>query len=376
MAAAAAPSAADRGAALRQSPFRRRSWPCRQRNELRRQAEALGAYVMRPGIAREFGCALPGDADLMGDRVEPAEVCSIRSLRRIGPDKSVAFDLVAEIVQRRWLSVPGQPPVEFLGGATAIIGADGRFRYVISKSVTDSRRAAEHIKQARAGGSYEERGGRLWLRQASLRALHRQPAAAETARPQESRRTRRQEECTMSGSEHELRRRSPRSPASPSGHRAPRAKISAPTGGARNRDAGNRPDIGCVPRQLPERLQVKAAQTATRINPANGVNIAAMASLGLSRNGIMDPQRIAILTSQVLGPAGAPAHGQLYGKHAGRLARTDRQPLERLEPDWRHLLCRNAGNRPGADLPRRRRLLVLSRHRHPAHPAEPADHEP
>jgi hypothetical protein len=28
------------------------------------------------------------------------------------------------------------------------------------------------------------------------------------------------------------------------------------------------PDIGCVPRQLPERLQVKAAQTATRVNPA------------------------------------------------------------------------------------------------------------
>jgi hypothetical protein len=151
--------------------------------ELRRQAEALGAYVMRSGIAREFGCALPGDADLMGDRVEPAEVCSVRSLRRIGPDKSVAFDLVAEIVQRRWLSVPGRPPVEFLGGATAIIGADGRFRYVIRKSVTDPRRAAAHGAQARAGEGYEERGGRLRLRQASLRELHRQRAAAETARP-------------------------------------------------------------------------------------------------------------------------------------------------------------------------------------------------
>jgi hypothetical protein len=138
---------------------------------------------MRSGIAREFGCALPGDADLMGDRVEPAEVCSVRSLRRIGPDKSVAFDLVAEIVQRRWLSVPGRPPVEFLGGATAIIGADGRFRYVIRKSVTDPRRAAAHGAQARAGEGYEERGGRLRLRQASLRELHRQRAAAETARP-------------------------------------------------------------------------------------------------------------------------------------------------------------------------------------------------
>lgn len=147
--------------------------------ELRRQAEALGAYVMRSGIAREFGCALPGDADLMGDRVEPAKVCSVRSLRRIGPDKSVAFDLVAEVVQLRWLSVPGWPPVEFLGGATAIIGADGRFRYVIRKSVTDPRRATA---QARAGEGYEEFGGRLRLQQASLRELHRQRAAAEELR--------------------------------------------------------------------------------------------------------------------------------------------------------------------------------------------------
>jgi hypothetical protein len=62
------------------------------------------------------------------------------------------------------------------------------------------------------------------------------------------------------------------------------------------------PDIGCVPRQLPERLQVKAAQTATRINPANGLNVAAMASLGLSNNGIMDPLRIAVLTAKYWGP--------------------------------------------------------------------------
>ena len=61
-------------------------------------------------------------------------------------------------------------------------------------------------------------------------------------------------------------------------------------------------DIGCVPRQLPERLQVKAAQTATRINPANGLNVAAMASLGLKSNGIMNPMRIAVLTAKYWGP--------------------------------------------------------------------------
>jgi len=60
-------------------------------------------------------------------------------------------------------------------------------------------------------------------------------------------------------------------------------------------------DIGCVPRQLPERLLVKAAQTATQINPANGLNITAMASLG-SSNGVMDPLRIAVLTAKYWGP--------------------------------------------------------------------------
>jgi hypothetical protein len=65
--------------------------------ELRRQAEALGAYVMRPGYAHAFGCALPGDVGLKGDHVEPAVVGSIRSLRRVGPDRQVTFDSVAEI---------------------------------------------------------------------------------------------------------------------------------------------------------------------------------------------------------------------------------------------------------------------------------------
>jgi hypothetical protein len=71
--------------------------------------------------------------------------------------------------------------------------------------------------------------------------------------------------------------------------------------GHEDRDASVGPDTGCVPRQLPERLLVRAAQTATRINPANGLNIAAMASLGRS-DGIMDPQRIAVLTAKYWGP--------------------------------------------------------------------------
>lgn len=140
--------------------------------ELRRQTEALGAYIMRPGIAREFGCALPDDPDLRDDRVDPAQICSVRSLRRIGPDKAASFDLVAEIVQRRWVRVPGEASVEVMGGATVIIGADGQFRYVIRKSVADPRRMAAHLQQAREGQDYVERDHCRRIRPASLRALH------------------------------------------------------------------------------------------------------------------------------------------------------------------------------------------------------------
>ncbi|MBH5396326.1 peptidase M4 [Bradyrhizobium sp. CNPSo 4010] len=116
--------------------------------ELRRQAEALGSYVMRPGYARAFGCALPGDVRLMGDHVDPAVVGSIRSLRRIGPDRQVTFDTVAEITQRRWCKQSSGTFSQVFGGSTVILGPDGGVRYAIRKSVTDQRRIqaqADHI---------------------------------------------------------------------------------------------------------------------------------------------------------------------------------------------------------------------------------------
>ena len=102
--------------------------------------EALGAYVMRPRYAQAFGCALPGDAQLKGDHVDPAVVGSIRSLRRVGPDRQVTFDTVAEITQRRWCRQSSGVLSEVFGGSTVILGPDGRVRYVIRKRVTDGRR--------------------------------------------------------------------------------------------------------------------------------------------------------------------------------------------------------------------------------------------
>jgi len=59
---------------------------------------------------------------------------------------------------------------------------------------------------------------------------------------------------------------------------------------------------GCVIKQLPERLLVSAAETASRVNPANAPvfgRIMAAASAG----DIIEPMRLAVLTAKYWGPA-------------------------------------------------------------------------
>jgi hypothetical protein len=147
--------------------------------ELRRQAEGIGIYVMQPDVAPLFGCAMPDDPALEGDRVDPARVCSVRSLRRIGPNKEIRFELVAEIVQRRWIVGPTGQRCEFYGGSTVIVGPDGRIRYVISKSITNAERAAtqaQRLDSAGVGKALVGRDSRLFVPQMSLRALHERSA--------------------------------------------------------------------------------------------------------------------------------------------------------------------------------------------------------
>jgi hypothetical protein len=147
--------------------------------ELRRQAEAIGAYVMRPGIAQQFGCAMPDDPGLDGDRVDPAVVCSVRSLRRIGPHKEIKFELVAEIVQRRWTTGPAGQSCEFHGGSTLIIGPEGKIRYLIIKSITSAQRIAkqaQYLDSAGPGKTWEERDGRLYIPSLAPREMHERNA--------------------------------------------------------------------------------------------------------------------------------------------------------------------------------------------------------
>ena len=101
--------------------------------ELRRQACALGWAIVQPEWIEKFGCSLPNNPKLGGDRVDLPCVESIRTSRRVGPDGQVLFDLVAEVIQKRY--VGGDQRSEFYGGSTVIIDPYGKVQYVIRKSV-------------------------------------------------------------------------------------------------------------------------------------------------------------------------------------------------------------------------------------------------
>lgn len=128
--------------------------------ELRRQACELGrALVASTGSHAAFGLAPAGTSGAEEPLVE-----SIRTLRRIGPDNQVVFDLVAEITQRRIVRLnDGGPSFPFLGGATVIIGPEGNVRHVIYKRALNEERlkAQREFITSDAGRRYWQSSGAL-----------------------------------------------------------------------------------------------------------------------------------------------------------------------------------------------------------------------
>lgn len=84
---------------------------------------------LRPGRARREAGA------------SPRQSVSIRSSRRIGQNGEVAFDLNAQVLQKRMIVVDGRE-LPFYGGSTIVIGPRGEVRYVISKNIDSPRRLA------------------------------------------------------------------------------------------------------------------------------------------------------------------------------------------------------------------------------------------
>ena len=126
--------------------------------ELRKQACALGRYVVHEERLAEFGLVVDGDPDLNNDHVDRPFIESIRTARRAGPDGQIVFDLVAEITQVRHVepSAAGSG-FDYHGGCTVILGPDGEVRYLVTKSVT----GRERLERRRAFLASEQ-GRRLW----------------------------------------------------------------------------------------------------------------------------------------------------------------------------------------------------------------------
>ncbi len=109
---------------------------------LRSRATKLGEFVTNLERRKQFGLLAP-------DRekgIEPPIIESIRTLRRIATDNTVAFEQVAEIVQRRRTGKRKW----FYGGATVIIDARGAVRYSIVKNVGSKRRELRFDKHLAA----------------------------------------------------------------------------------------------------------------------------------------------------------------------------------------------------------------------------------
>jgi hypothetical protein len=145
-------------------------------DELRRQACVLGEFASRRNCLAEFGLVAPDDPRLNGCVVDLPSVESIRSARRVGPDGQLAFDLVAEIVQR--CTVPkerNQKSFDMYGGSTVILGPEGEIRYAISKSVMGSGRLARRrrfIETPLGRRMWKTVGGRYVPRKNLFQLLH------------------------------------------------------------------------------------------------------------------------------------------------------------------------------------------------------------
>jgi hypothetical protein len=104
-------------------------------DEVRRRARGLAEFIRASGRLVDFGLTRPDKQP----GIQPPKVVSLRSSRRIGQDGQVAFDVIAQVIQKRMVTVKGRE-LPFYGGSTIVIGPGGDVRYVISKSLDSQRR--------------------------------------------------------------------------------------------------------------------------------------------------------------------------------------------------------------------------------------------
>jgi hypothetical protein len=113
-------------------------------DEALRQAHALGRFITAPKHARLLRLVAPGEKRPAGiEYAAPPRVESVRCARRVAPDGSVLFDLVAEVTQSATVRHAGEL-FDTYGGCTLVIDPFGRVRYAVSKRI-DSQARRERL---------------------------------------------------------------------------------------------------------------------------------------------------------------------------------------------------------------------------------------
>lgn len=102
------------------------------RESLRDAADALGRAICHSDRGRQFGLLEPSSTIL------PAAIMSLRTLRRVAPDRSVKIDLVAEVVQKQKVREGW-----YFGGSTLVINSRGQVRFAIVKDLKSPGRLKE-----------------------------------------------------------------------------------------------------------------------------------------------------------------------------------------------------------------------------------------
>lgn len=106
--------------------------------ERRRQASALGEWLMQPGVLEECGLVTTNDPRLTTLRatVTPPRIDALETTRRVAPNGDVHFETVAVVTQT--MNVPRQgkkPGFSFIGGGTLLFSPQGVLRLAVTKNV-------------------------------------------------------------------------------------------------------------------------------------------------------------------------------------------------------------------------------------------------
>jgi hypothetical protein len=125
------------------------------RAHIREHALILAAEIENnPALASEIGLHA-----VVPEEYDPPEVVSVRPTRRSGPDGQIAFDLVAEVIQRRYVPLGGDRRFLVLGGATIIFSADGQVRFIIRKRSSNDLWRDNHLAALQSGYAMRDLGG-------------------------------------------------------------------------------------------------------------------------------------------------------------------------------------------------------------------------